>query len=129
MITWMSIGIGSLRLRAALTKQGKTHLLPFKNWSYPYVPWFVVIGNIFLIFVQGWSCFSPSFDVILFITYYIELPLMVAMFVVWKYLKKTTFYSLKEIDLATNIYTSEHAGDDQRTNWKMKLLNFWRLVF
>ncbi|KAJ5477005.1 hypothetical protein N7539_007149, partial [Penicillium diatomitis] len=126
MITWMSIGIASLQFRAALTAQGKTHLLPFKNWSYPYGPWFVVIANIFLILVQGWSCFSPVFDPTLFVSYYVELPLMVPMYLGWKYVKKSKFQRLETIDLVTDIYTAEHAGDDRRS-WRERMKRGWAL--
>lgn len=33
--------------------------------------------------VQGWSSFSPSFDAVDFVSLYIEIPLMLVMFVGW----------------------------------------------
>lgn len=59
LISWWVIGVVSLRFRRGLSKQGRTHELLFKNWSYPYGPLFVVVFGGFIILVQGWSTFSP----------------------------------------------------------------------
>lgn len=128
MLTWMSIGIASLRFRSALAVQGKTHLLPFRNWTYPYGPWFVVVANIFLILVQGWSCFSPSFDAVSFLSFYLELPLMLIMFVVWKFLKRTKLVSVMSMDLETDIHTIEMAEEPKESR-KERLKNAAAWVF
>lgn len=103
-LSWIAIAIASLRFRAGLEAQGKTHLLPFKNWSYPYGPWFSLILNIFLVLVQGWSCFSPSFDGVSFVSYYIELPVMLVMYVGWKLWKRSKLVSSSKMDLDTDVY-------------------------
>jgi AAT family amino acid transporter len=81
--------------------QSKEHLLPFKNWTYHWGPWICIILNIVLVLVQGWSCFSPSFDAVSFVSYYIELPVMLVMFVGWKLIKRTKLVELEEMDLET----------------------------
>ncbi|KAM0353070.1 hypothetical protein ACHAPU_001959 [Fusarium lateritium] len=118
-LSWISIGITSIRFRRALALQGKTHLLPFKNWTYPYGPWICVVLNSFLVLVQGWSCFSPKFDGVSFVSFYIELPVMLIMYVVWKYLKKTKLVKLSEMDLETDVYTVEEKVIEE-TGWKAK---------
>lgn len=60
--------------------------------------------NTVLILVQGWSCFSPSFNVIGFVSFYIELPVLVAMFIIWKLIKRTSLVRLSEVDLVTDRY-------------------------
>jgi len=37
-LSWIAIGIASLRFRAALEVQRKTNLLPFRNWTCPWRP-------------------------------------------------------------------------------------------
>jgi amino acid transporter, AAT family len=106
-LAWISIGITSIRFRAALARQGKTHLLPFKNWTYPWGPWICVILNAVIILVQGWSCFSPSFDAVSFVSFYIELPVMLLMYVGWKLVKRTHTVRLDEMDLDTDTYTKD----------------------
>jgi AAT family amino acid transporter len=103
-LAWIFISVTSLRFRAALELQGKTHLLPFRNWTYPWGPWISVILNIVIVLVQGWSCFSPSFSAVDFVSYYIELPVMLVMYVAWKLIKRTRIVGLSEMDLETDVY-------------------------
>jgi AAT family amino acid transporter len=130
-LSWIAIGIASLRFRAALAKQGKTHLLPFKNYTYPYGPWFSVILNSVLVLVQGWSCFSPAFDGVSFVSFYIELPIMLLMFVGWKLWKKTKLVKLDEMDLETDVYELQPGELDKvdRPGWKGKIETAIRWVF
>ncbi|KAH0497559.1 hypothetical protein TgHK011_004857 [Trichoderma gracile] len=118
-LSWIAIGVTSLRFRAAIARQGKTHLLPFKNWTYPYGPWFAIILNSFLVLVQGWSCFSPSFDGVSFVSFYIELPIMLVMYLGWKIFKRTKFVSLDEMDLETDVHTAEEQVEEEK-GWKGK---------
>jgi amino acid transporter, AAT family len=60
--------------------------------------------NIVLVLVQGWSCFSPSFNAVDFVSYYIEIPIMLFMFLFWKLLKRTHFVKLSEMDLVSDRY-------------------------
>lgn len=75
-LSWIAICIASLRFRAAVKLQGKEHLLPFKNWTYPAGPWFALVLNSVLVLVQGWSCFSPKFDTVSFVSYCESIPLL-----------------------------------------------------
>jgi AAT family amino acid transporter len=103
-LAWIAIGVTSIRFRGALERQGKTHLLPFRNWTYPWGPWICVILNIVIVLVQGWSSFSPSFTAVDFVSYYIELPVMAVMWLGWKWLKKTKVVSYEDMDLETDVY-------------------------
>lgn len=101
-LSWICIGLASLRFRAAIKAQGLEHLLPFKNWTYPVGPIFAVGLNSVLVLVQGWSCFSPSFSGVDFVSFYIEIPIMIVMFVFWKLYKRTHFVRLDTMDLKTD---------------------------
>ena len=103
-LAWLAIGVTSLRFRGALERQGKTHLLPFKNLTYPWGPWISIVLNIVIILVQGWNSFSPKFSAVNFVGYYIELPVMLVMYVGWKLLKKTKIVSYDDMDLETDVY-------------------------
>jgi AAT family amino acid transporter len=37
-LSWIAIGFCSIRFRSGIKAQGLEHLLPFKNWTYPYGP-------------------------------------------------------------------------------------------
>jgi AAT family amino acid transporter len=103
-LAWLAIGVTSLRFRGALERQGKTHLLPFRNWTYPWGPWVSIVLNVVIILVQGWSSFSPSFAPVDFVSYYIELPIMAVMYLGWKLFKRTRIVSYDEMDLETDVY-------------------------
>jgi len=113
-LSWISIGIASLRFRAGMKAQGKEHLLPFKNWTYPWGPIIAVVLNIFIVLVQGWSCFSPRFAAVDFVSYYIELPIFVLMIVAWKLVKRTKFVRAHEMDLVTDVYTKEDMDPEEK---------------
>jgi AAT family amino acid transporter len=108
-LAWLAIGVTSIRFRGAMELQGKTHLLGFKNWTYPWGPWISVVLNIVIILVQGWSSFSPSFTAVNFVSYYVELPVMLVMYLGWKFLKKTKIVSYEKMDLDTDVYV---VGED-----------------
>lgn len=103
-LAWLAIGVTSIRFRGALKRQGKTHLLPFKNWTYPWGPWISVILNVVIILVQGWSSFSPKFSTVDFFSYYVELPIMAVMWLGWMLLKRTRIVGYDEMDLETDVY-------------------------
>ncbi|RDA89499.1 hypothetical protein CP533_6809 [Ophiocordyceps camponoti-saundersi (nom. inval.)] len=124
-LSWIAIGIASIRFRRGLEHQGKTHLLPFRNWTYPWGPWAVVVLNIFLVLVQGWSCFSPKFDAVGFVSFYIEIPIIFIMYVVWKLVWGTRLVGLSEMDLETDVHTvdevpAEEVKGGERENWRSK---------
>jgi AAT family amino acid transporter len=116
-ISWISIGIASIRFRKAIRLQGKEHLLPFKNWTYPWGPYFVIVLNSFLVLIQGWSAFSPKFDAVSFVSYYIEIPIMLFMYVGWKLWKRTKIVKLAEMDLETDRYHGPTEANKPKT-WK-----------
>lgn len=125
-LSWIAIGFASLRFRAGLKAQGLEHLLPFKNWTYPYGPIFSVVLNSVLVLVQGWSCFSPSFQAVDFVSFYIELPVMLVMFVAWKVVKKTRWVKLEEMDLVTDRYDAGMTLEEREEALDKAKMGQWR---
>ncbi|KAL2388021.1 hypothetical protein RJ035_003693 [Blastomyces gilchristii] len=136
-ISWMSIGIASIRFRAAIKRQNLEHFLPFKNWTYPFGPYASVILNAFIILVQGWSSFSPRFKAVDFVSLYIQIPVMIVMIAAWKLIKRTKFVPLDEMDLLTDRYDGGVEGEaaaelrkrkrfrDQSSQEKAKTVGMW----
>lgn len=124
-LSWIAIGFASLRFRAGIKKQGLEHLLPFKNWTYPYGPILAVVLNSILVLVQGWSCFSPHFKAVDFVSYYIELPVMFVMYVGWKLLKRTKFVHLEDMDLATDRYDQGWSREEREEALEHSKLSPW----
>lgn len=129
-IAWLFINITSIRFRRGLEAQGKTHLLPFKNITYPYGQYICVVGITAIILIQGWSCFSPTFVAVDFVSYYIQIPVMILFITVWKLIKKTKFRTLEEMDLETDRFV---VGEEERlaelaektTQGKLKAVLRW----
>jgi len=89
-IAWLSIGLSSWRFRKAWVSQGRSmDEMKFKaSWTWPWGPPFVVGAVSTLILVQGWSSVIPKFSALDFVSFYIEIPIMVAMYVVWLSFKR-----------------------------------------
>ncbi|KAM0151342.1 hypothetical protein ACHAQE_008569 [Botrytis cinerea] len=113
-LAWIAIGVTSIRFRGALELQGRTHLLPYKNWTYPWGPWICVLLNVVIVLVQGWSCFSPTFSGVDFVSFYIELPIMAVMWLGWKWLKGTKVVSYEEMDLQTDVHVIGEEDEKER---------------
>ncbi|KAK0485916.1 amino acid permease/ SLC12A domain-containing protein [Armillaria novae-zelandiae] len=84
-IAWLSIGLASWRFRKAWIHQGRSlDELKFRPaWTWPWGPPFVVTTVTALILIQGWSSIIPTFSVVDFFSLYIEIPVMVVMYLVW----------------------------------------------
>src|SRR5690606_8299462 len=112
-LSWICIGISSLRFRAGIKKQGLEHLMPFKNWTYPWGPIISVVLNIFLVLVQGWTAFSPRFKAVDFVSFYIEIPVLLGMLVLWKIVKRSRFVRSDEMDLFTDRYDAKLTPEER----------------
>jgi len=80
------------------------------------------------VLVQGWSCFSPEFDPVSFVSFYIELPIMLIMYVAWKVLKRTKFVKLDEMDLVTDVYTADEE-EAEKKGWQSRAKKFVNWLF
>ncbi|KZT08438.1 uncharacterized protein LAESUDRAFT_723957 [Laetiporus sulphureus 93-53] len=89
-IAWLSIGLASWRFRRAWIRQGRPiDEMKFRaSWTWPWGPPFVVSSVTALIIVQGWSSVIPRFLPVDFISFYIEIPVMLAMFFGWIFIMR-----------------------------------------
>ncbi|KAH7100732.1 amino acid permease/ SLC12A domain-containing protein [Auriculariales sp. MPI-PUGE-AT-0066] len=128
-IAWLSIGLTSWRFRKAWVKQGRSlDDLKFQGarWTWGWGDKFVVIGVAVLILVQGWSSFSPSFDAVSFVSYYIQIPAMIVFWAVWKLVHRRPFIDHATVDLAKDEHIEtevDRALDDIR---EARLTGKWR---
>ncbi|CDO69261.1 hypothetical protein BN946_scf185042.g163 [Trametes cinnabarina] len=90
-IAWLSIGLASWKFRRAWISQGRPlSELKFRaRWTWPWGPYFVVITVTALILtVQGWSSIFPKFTAVDFVSFYIEIPVMIVMYLAWMILRR-----------------------------------------
>lgn len=102
-VAWLSIAVTSIRFRKGLAQQGKTQELQFKNWTYPYGPYFLVIFVTLIILVQGWSAFDP-WSTSDFFSYYLELFVFPTCWLIWWIFKRDRFVKPEDMDFITDRY-------------------------
>ncbi|KAJ3810224.1 amino acid permease/ SLC12A domain-containing protein [Lentinula aff. lateritia] len=89
-IAWLSIGLASWRFRKAWLVQGRSlDELKFRSrWTWPWGPLFVVVTVGAIIIIQGWSSVIPKFTPVYFVSYYIEIPIMLTMYLAWMLIQR-----------------------------------------
>ncbi|KAJ4292031.1 General amino acid permease [Kalmusia sp. IMI 367209] len=134
-LVWGAISFTHIRFRQAWSAQGRfPDELPFKSLWYPWNAYFGLFANIFLALVQGWTTLSP-FDAGTFVDAYILLPLFIMIWFGYKFVFKTKFHGLYEIDLdsgrrrdleAREHFLSPSEGQDREklSLWKRLWKNF-----
>ena len=95
---WLGISICHYRFRKAWVAQGHSvSELKYKSWLYPFGPIFAMITITIIIFLANMWVFS-SFTWFDFITNYLLIPVFPALYLIYKYVKKTKIVPLKECD-------------------------------
>lgn len=98
-LVWGGISFTHIRFRSAWATQGRRERqLPFKSLWYPWNAYFGLAANLFLALVQGWTTLSP-FGAGNFVDAYILLPLFPIIYFGYKFIFKTRYWRLHEIDL------------------------------
>ncbi|CAF2505061.1 unnamed protein product [Rotaria sp. Silwood2] len=109
-IAWFGISIAHWRFRRAYILQGYSlNDLVYKALFFPVGP---ILASLFIcIFVlgQGYSAFTTHpFSFVNFLAAYITIPVFLTVFLVYKFVKKTRFIPLREIDLVTDSILLHH---------------------
>ncbi|KAL8921861.1 MAG: hypothetical protein Q9172_003794 [Xanthocarpia lactea] len=99
-IVWGTISLVHIRFRNGLAAQNQSiDDLPFKALWYPYGTYFALAANVFLVFFQGYTAFLNPFSVSEFVIGYILLPCFVALFLGYKFWKRTKWVRAAEMDI------------------------------
>ncbi|KXN90118.1 putative amino-acid permease PB1C11.02 [Leucoagaricus sp. SymC.cos] len=154
-IAWFSIGLSSWRFRKAWIRQGRSlDDMKFRAaWTWPWGPAFVIVTVACLILIQGWSSIFPTFQPVDFISYYVEIPVMVVMYILWMLIKRPglkispetgrtrrLWYSdlvdVNIVDLSKDEYhdVEEDRAEDERRQNRITKSNFgtralWKLYY
>lgn len=84
-----------------------------------------MVLNTFILLVQGWTCFTPKFDAVNFVSFYIQLPVMLLLFVIRKVWKKTKAARISTMDLDTDALTISDAEEENPPKDKMERMLNW----
>ncbi|KAH8176028.1 amino acid permease domain-containing protein [Sarocladium implicatum] len=101
LVSWLSILFNHIRLRLAMRRQNiPLFRLPWHNsWSL-YSSYFAFVMCLVILLTSGFSTFTKgNWDTATFISAYLDIPLVLTAFTLWKVFKKTKFVSLNNIDL------------------------------
>jgi len=103
-IAWLSIGLASSRFRKAWVAQGRPfEELKFRaRWTWPWGPYFVMISVSTIILFQGWTSIFPKFSTIDFVSLYLEIPVMIIMWLGWIVVHRLTKQATDPNGTSTN---------------------------
>ncbi|KAJ2778456.1 hypothetical protein H4R18_004583 [Coemansia javaensis] len=110
---WFGIGLCHFRFRRAYVLQGfDLKDLPYRAMLFPFGPVYACTLLAIIIIGQGYGTIWPKFDVVSFLSTYIAIPLFVIIWLGWKYIKKTKWIKLADIDLVTgSLLELERSGE------------------
>ncbi|KAJ2001494.1 hypothetical protein H4R26_004107 [Coemansia thaxteri] len=125
-LAWASICVVHIRFRMAWRRQGHSlDELRYRAPLYPFGPVFCFVLICVVVFGQAYPSFQNGFDKITFFSSFLELPLFVLLWAVWKWWKGTRVVALDAMDLdsgARGGYTIEEERDmlAQPRQWSLK---------
>ncbi|KAH8597206.1 amino acid permease/ SLC12A domain-containing protein [Bisporella sp. PMI_857] len=101
LISWSVIAFNHIRLHQALKAQGisRTELPWSHSWTI-YSSWFALIACILFLFTGGFTVLVKGhWDVGNFISAYLDIPIVITLYTLWKLFKKTKLLSLHDIPI------------------------------
>ncbi|OAL52538.1 amino acid permease-like protein [Pyrenochaeta sp. DS3sAY3a] len=123
LVSWSAILTNHIRLNLAMKKQGIPRSeLPFHNSWTPYSSPIALFLCLTILFTSGFSTFTKgNWSTSTFISAYLDIPLVIAAFLLWKFIKGTKFVSLADIPIreALNEVTrNPEPLEPKATGWK-----------
>ncbi|KAI7764595.1 hypothetical protein LZL87_003800 [Fusarium oxysporum] len=109
LISWASILLNHIRLRLAMKKQGiPIKSLPWHNsWTF-YSSCAGLFMTLLILLTGGFRVFTRgNWDPVGFVSSYLDIPLVTAAYLIWKFVKKTKIVPLAEIPLQDAFRKSE----------------------
>lgn len=127
-ISWWGISFVHIRFRRAYVKQGRNVAdLPYKAWGYPFSPIFAATLCVLIILGQGYTAFSPTFDVQKFFSNYIGIVPFFLCYIGFKLIRRSKIVPLEECDFDTGRVSKMEIEledeEDKKQPWYKKALN------
>lgn len=99
----MVILVAYLRMYYGLKRQGLSRdEFPYKAPFQPYASWFGAIFVFLILLFNGFTVFlHGNWNVTNFLSAYICLPIFAAFYLYWKFVKKTQWVRLEDMDFTT----------------------------
>ncbi|EXV04610.1 amino acid permease family protein [Metarhizium robertsii] len=101
LVSWISILVNHIRLRLAMQKQAIpiTRLPWWNSWTL-YSSYFALFMCIIILLTGGFAVFTKgNWNASNFVSAYLDIPLVLAAYFIWKFVKKTKIVALADIPL------------------------------
>ncbi|KAH9877675.1 hypothetical protein J1614_002892 [Plenodomus biglobosus] len=123
LVSWSAILFNHIRLCMAMRKQGiSLNELPFHSRWTPYSSPVALVMCLTILFTAGFSTFTKgNWSASSFVSAYLDIPLVLAAFLLWKFIKGTKFVSLAEIPIREaleEIIKNPESVEPKATGWK-----------
>lgn len=130
LISWIAILVNHLRLHAALKKQGISRTeLPWSNSWTPYASAAALALSVIILLTNGFAVFTKGgWDPTSFVSAYLDIPLVLAAYLGWKFFKKTKIVALEDIPLA-EVLAAARKEDElyelEKRGWRKYISFLW----
>ncbi|KAJ7785219.1 amino acid permease/ SLC12A domain-containing protein [Mycena maculata] len=104
-ITWGIISLTYIRFYHGLKAQGidRTQFVYWNRFQ-PYPAYWALAWSVVIVFFNGWSVFiKGEWDVSDFIVAYINIPIFIILYGVWKVVRKSKIVTPSEMDFRSNV--------------------------
>lgn len=130
LVSWSAILFNHIRLNQAMKKQGISRTeLPFNNSWTPYSSPIALALCLIILFTGGFKTFTKgNWSTSTFISSYLDIPLVIAAYLLWKFTKGTKIVSLEDIPLRAaldDIVQYPEPAERKRTGWLRYLSWIW----
>lgn len=118
LVSWSAILFNQIRLRKALDIQGiPASKLPWSNKYTPYTSRAALVMTIIILLTSGFSVFTTgNWDTNIFVSSYLDIPLVTAAFLIWKYWHKTEVVLLARIPLQEALDQADERDTESSRN-------------
>lgn len=109
LVSWSAILLNHIRMKLAMKRQGiPVARLPWHNSWTLYSSCAALSLCIIILLTSGFSVFTKgNWDTETFVSSYLDIPLVLCAYLIWKFTKKTEIYALKDIPLADALRQAE----------------------
>jgi amino acid transporter len=123
LIVWASVSYTYLRFYEGLKHNGISRdTLPYKSPMQPFLAYFAICFCITIAFFNGFDAFFPGrFSAKTFIPPYIDIPIFLSLFLGYKFIKRTKFVKLEDMDL----WSGKAEIDALEPTWKVPVPRNW----
>ncbi|RAK80070.1 amino acid transporter [Aspergillus fijiensis CBS 313.89] len=129
LVSWITIALNHIRLIQGCRAQGiATEALPWHNWWSYYSSWFALVSCIIILFTGGFTVFTKgNWDPASFVSSYLDIPLVLAFYLGYKFWKKTRLIPVQEIPLQQALQEVRDDAEDEpvRTSKWSKFNILW----